>query len=66
MNFNKQSLNVVKEMGKRLIREEDGMGTVEISLIVVLLIGLVVTFKSAIVGFVLEITGKFSSRAGRI
>jgi uncharacterized protein YkvS len=43
--------------------EEDGMGTVEIVLIIVVLIGLVVAFKDGIKGLVDEIIGKVSKDA---
>jgi uncharacterized protein YkvS len=43
--------------------EEDGMGTVEIVLIIVVLIGLVVAFKDGIKGLVDEIISKVSKDA---
>lgn len=51
----KKSMTKGKEMGRRMVQEmkhfwkdEQGMGTVEIVLIVVILIGLVILFKEAI------------------
>lgn len=38
------------ELLKRFLKEEEGLGTIEIVLIVVILIGLVITFKGAIKG----------------
>lgn len=38
----------MKEVLKRFLKEEDGMGTVEIVLIIVVLIALVMIFKSKI------------------
>jgi Flp pilus assembly pilin Flp len=43
--------------------EEDGMGTVEIVLIIVVLIGLVLVFKEGIKGLVSEIVNKVKSDA---
>lgn len=43
--------------------EEDGMGTVEIVLIIVVLIGLVLVFKEGIKGLVGEIIDKVKSDA---
>ena len=45
---------------KELLREEDGMGTVEIILIIVVLIGLVVIFKKQITSVLNTIVKKIS------
>lgn len=42
----------MKENIKRFWREEDGMGTVEVILIIVVLIGLVIIFKKQITDLV--------------
>lgn len=47
-------------------REEDGMGVVEVVLIIIVLIGLVVIFKSQITSLVNNIMSKMSSQANRI
>lgn len=47
-------------------REEDGMGTVEIILIIVVLVGLVVIFKTQITELVNSIFDKITSQAKRI
>lgn len=51
---------------KELLREEDGMGTVEIILIIVVLIGLVVIFKKQITTVLNTILRKISSSANSI
>ncbi len=44
---------------KDFIKEEDGLGTVEIVLIIAILVGLALLFKKQIVGFVAKILGGF-------
>lgn len=51
---------------KQFIKEEDGMGTVEIILIIVVLIGLVVIFKKQLTSIVNTILRKISSSANSI
>lgn len=51
---------------KQFLREEDGMGTVEIILIIVVLIGLVVIFKKQITSLVNTILKKITSTAKSI
>lgn len=51
---------------KDFFREEDGMGTVEIILIIVVLIGLVVIFKKQITSVLNTILRKISSSANSI
>ncbi len=51
---------------KHFLKEEDGMGTVEIILIIVVLIGLVVIFKKQITSIVNTIMKKISSSAKSI
>ena len=51
---------------KELLREEDGMGTVEIILIIVVLIGLVVIFKKQITSLVNTILKRITSSANSI
>lgn len=51
---------------KEFILEEDGMGTVEIILIIVVLIGLVVIFKKQITSLVNSILKKITSTAKSI
>ncbi len=46
--------------------EEDGMGTVEIILIIVVLVGLVVIFKEQMTGIVENLFRKITSQTNRI
>lgn len=48
------------------IREEDGMGTVEIILIIAVLVGLVVIFKTQITNLVNAIFSKITSQTNKI
>ena len=47
-------------------KEEDGMGTVEIILIIVVLVGLVIIFKGQISALVNSIFGKITQQAGTV
>lgn len=51
---------------KNFLREEDGMGTVEIVLIIVVLIALVALFKSGITSVVNTIMNKIRTNANAI
>lgn len=51
---------------KQLLREEDGMGTVEVILIIVVLVGLVVIFKDQITKIVNDLFDKITSQTGKI
>lgn len=51
---------------RQFIREEDGMGTVEVILIIVVLVGLVIIFKDQITKIVNDLFGKISSQTGKI
>lgn len=51
---------------KQFLKEEDGIGTVEIILILVVLIGLVIIFKKQLTSLVNDIFSKITSQAGRI
>ncbi len=55
----------VKENIKNFWQDEDGMGVVEIVLIIVVLIGLVIIFKSQITALVNKLK-KMSSQANKI
>ena len=48
------------------IEEEDGIGTVEMILILVVLIGLVLIFKSQLTTLVNTIFDKINSQAGKV
>lgn len=61
MNLMKKGVTGVKNVVRRFWKEEDGMGTVEIALIVVILIGLVIVFNGVITGFVNDIVDQFTA-----
>ena len=56
----------LKENIKNFWQDEDGMGVVEIVLIIVVLIGLVIIFKSQITALVNKLLSKMSSQANKI
>jgi len=45
----------VKEILKNLIKEEDGMGTVEIVIIIAVLVGIALIFRDAIINFAVKL-----------
>lgn len=51
---------------KNFLVEEDGVGVVEIILILVVLIGLVIVFKSQLTGLVTNIFSKITSDSNKI
>ncbi|MGN0318774.1 MAG: Flp1 family type IVb pilin [Lachnospira sp.] len=55
-----------KHCVKEFMYEEDGMGVVEIVLIIIVLVGLVVLFKSQITTMVNSLLSKMSSQASKI
>lgn len=54
------------KLGLFMLQENAGMGTVEVILLIVVLIGLVVIFKGQITKLVEEIFDKVTIQAGRI
>lgn len=50
----------------QLLREEDGMGTVEVILIVVVLVGLVILFRDQITRVVNDLFKKITAQTGRV
>lgn len=56
----------MKKNFKDFLREEDGMGTVEVILIIVVLIGLVIIFKNQLTQIVKSIFEKISSQSSSI
>lgn len=58
----KEALKTWKEFKE----EEDGMGTVEVILIIVVLVGLVVIFKSQITDIVNSLFEKITSKTDRL
>lgn len=59
-------LKDIHRLGKDLIREEDGVGVVEIILILVVLISLVVIFKNQLTSLVNKILKKITSQSNSI
>ena len=57
---------MVKNIITKFVEDEDGMGVVEIILIIIVLIGLVVIFKRQITSLVNSILSKLSSQANQI
>lgn len=51
---------------RQLLVEEDGMGTVEIILIIVVLVGLVLIFKEQITKIVNSIFSKITSQTNKV
>lgn len=51
---------------RQLLKEEDGMGTVEVILIIVVLVGLVIIFKEQITEIVNSIFSKITSQTKKI
>ena len=51
---------------KNFLVEDDGMGVVEIILIIIVLIGLVIIFKKQLVSLVNAIMSKMTSQANQI
>ncbi len=58
----------MKEMKnwKDFVREEDGMGTVEVIMIIVVLVGLVIIFKDQITKIVTNLFGKITAQTGKL
>lgn len=54
------------ELLRRFMKEEDGLGTVEIVLITVILIGLVLMFKEPIKKLMTKITEKMTQDADKV
>lgn len=51
---------------RSLLHEEDGMGTVEVILIIVVLVGLVIIFKEQITTIVNNLFKKITSQTGKV
>ena len=63
---NRIAQNVIIKSVKKFWNEEDGMGVVEIVLITVVLIGLIIIFKSQITSLVNKLLSKMTSQANKI
>lgn len=51
---------------KDFLREEDGMGTVEVIMIIVVLVGLVIIFKDQITRIVTNLFNKITAQTGKL
>lgn len=51
---------------QRFLKDEEGMGVVEIVLIIIVLVGLVIIFKDQISSLVMSILSKMTSQANKI
>ena len=56
----------MRKLFMRFVQEEDGIGVVEMILILVVLIGLVIIFKSQLTSLVNQIFDKITSQSGTI
>lgn len=65
MDMNNGSVQELKNW-RNLLREEDGMGTVEVILIIVVLVGLVIIFKDQITTIVNNLFKKITSQTGKV
>ena len=59
-------IGYILSRGREKLREEDGMGVVEVILILVVLIGLVIIFKSQLTSLVQNIFQKIVSESSGI
>ena len=62
----KMNYLMIKQKIKNFIQEEDGIGTVEMILILVVLIGLVLIFKDQLTSLVNDIFKTIKSQAGKV
>lgn len=56
----------MKNRVREILKGDEGMGTVEVILIILVLIGLVIIFKNQLTSLVNSIFGKITSQAGSI
>lgn len=61
-----QRICQVKEYVKAFWKEEDGMGSVEVALIIVVLVALVIIFKGKITNIINSILNKIQTQAGTV
>ena len=65
-NYNEvKKQNELKDFGQ-LLREEDGMGTVEIILIIVVLVGIVLIFKEQLTDIIDGLFNKITSQTKKV
>ncbi|MGN1203677.1 MAG: Flp1 family type IVb pilin [Lachnospiraceae bacterium] len=56
----------MKKGFRDFLKEEDGMGTVEVILIIVVLVGLVIIFKSQITAIVESLFDKITAKTSKL
>ncbi len=56
----------MKKELKRFLKEEDGIGTVEVILILVVIIGLIIIFKNQLTSLVNSTFSNINSKAGSL
>ena len=66
MQMLKLAAGTIRRLAERFFLEEDGISTVEIILIIVVLIGLVIIFKSQLTSLVNSTLSRITSQAGSI
>ena len=69
MYWTNRAVNGVWKLQRRVyevLRNEDGVGTVEVGLLILVATGLVLIFKDRITELVTNIFGKITSQAGKI
>lgn len=59
-------MNNIKREAKKFWNDEDGMGVVEVVLIIIVLVGLVVLFKKQITDLVNSVLSKMTNQANKI
>ena len=57
---------MIKKGFQDFLREEDGMGTVEVILIIVVLVGLVIIFKNQITAIVQTLFDKITAKTDKL
>ncbi|MDO5518924.1 MAG: Flp1 family type IVb pilin [bacterium] len=62
----KKELNMVKESVKGFVNEEDGVGIIEVILILVILIGFVALFKDQIDEVIQKALGNITTDSGKV
>lgn len=58
--------NGIKRRAKEVLNNEDGVGTVEVVLLILVAVGLVLIFKDRITDLVNSIFSKITSQAGKV
>lgn len=62
--MNKKTENL--KIWRQFVKEEDGMGTVEVILIIVVLVGLVIIFKDQLTKIVNNLFNKITTQTNKI